>query len=178
MNIKNMEHFYQTIGEDFFTYPNLYAQIVAAAPQVAHFVEIGCWKGRSASFMGVEIHNSGKQIKFDCIDHWDVEGGLDLFKENTKSLSHIITPIFSDSVKGADLYEDESLDFVFIDAGHLTHEVLADMNAWYPKVKSGGIFAGHDYFPGSWDSVVTAVHEWMGDRKFEVSEGCWIYQKP
>lgn len=173
-----MEHFYQTVGENFFTYPNLYAQIVAAAPQVAHFVEIGCWKGRSASFMGVEIHNSGKQIKFDCIDHWDVEGGLDLFKENTKSLSHIITPIFSDSVKGADLYEDESLDFVFIDAGHLTHEVLADMNAWYPKVKSGGIFAGHDYFPGSWDSVVTAVHEWMGDRKFHVQEGCWIYQKP
>jgi predicted O-methyltransferase YrrM len=175
---KTIEHFYQTVGEDFFTYPNLYAHIVAAAPNNAHFVEVGSWKGRSASFMGVEIHNSGKNIKLDCVDHWDVEGGLDLFKENIKSLSHIITPIFSDSVKGADLYEKESLDFVFIDAGHLYDEVLADMNAWYPKVKSGGTFAGHDYFPGSWDSVVTAVHEWMGERSFEVSEGCWIYKKP
>ena len=173
-----MEHFYQSIGEDFFTYPNFYAHIVAMSPQQAHFVEVGSWKGRSACFMGVEIHNSGKKIKLDCVDHWDVEGGLELFKENTKPLSHIINPIFSDSVKGADLYEDESLDFVFIDAGHLTHEVLADMEAWYPKVKRGGIFSGHDYFPGSWDSVVNAVHEWMGDRKFHVQEGCWIYQKP
>lgn len=174
-----MEHFYHlTEGEDWFTYPNLYSEMVRLAPEKAHFVEIGSWKGRSASFMGVEIHNSNKQIKFDCIDHWDAIGGIELFKENTKSLSHIITPIFSDSVKGADLYEDGSLDFVFIDAGHLTHEVLADMDAWYPKVKSGGIFAGHDYFPGSWDSVVTAVQEWMGDKNFEVSEGCWIYKKP
>ena len=173
-----MNHFYETIGEDYFTYPNLYAKMVEEAESPSHFVEIGCWKGRSAAFMGVEIHNSGKQIKFDCIDHWNIDGGKELFIENTKPVSHIVTPIFSDSVKGAELYEDESLDFVFIDAGHLYHEVIADMNAWYPKVKSGGIFSGHDYWPGSWDTVVNAVNDWMNGKPFDVSEGCWIYKKP
>jgi predicted O-methyltransferase YrrM len=173
-----MNHFYENIGEDYFTYPNLYAKMVEEAKSPSHFVEIGCWKGRSAAFMGVEIHNSGKQIKFDCIDHWDIDGGMELFIENTKPVSHIVTPISSDSVKGAELYEDESLDFVFIDAGHLYHEVTADMNAWYPKVKSGGVFAGHDYWPGSWDTVKNAVNDWMADKPFYVSEGCWIYRKP
>ena len=37
----------------------------------AHFVEVGSYKGRSTSFMAVEIANSGKQIKFDCVDTWE-----------------------------------------------------------------------------------------------------------
>ena len=36
----------------------------------SHFVEIGSWKGRSASYMAVEIFNSRKNIKFDCVDTW------------------------------------------------------------------------------------------------------------
>ena len=36
----------------------------------AHFVEIGSYKGRSSSYMAVEIVNSGKSITFDCVDTW------------------------------------------------------------------------------------------------------------
>jgi hypothetical protein len=43
------------------------------------------------------------------------------------------------------LFEDESLDFVFIDANHTYDYVKQDLNLWYPKVKKGGIFSGHDY---------------------------------
>ena len=63
-----MEHFYQKIGEDWFTYPNLYKKMVSDANENSHFVEVGVWKGRSAAFMAVEIINSKKDIKFDCID--------------------------------------------------------------------------------------------------------------
>ena len=65
-----MEHFYQNIGEDWFSYPQLYKRIVDNSQDGSHIVEVGSWKGRSAAFMAVEIINSNKKIKFDCVDTW------------------------------------------------------------------------------------------------------------
>jgi len=50
-----------------------------------------------------------------------------------------------------DLFSDNSLDFVYIDANHAYKYVKEDINIWYPKVKSGGILAGHDYLKLNWD---------------------------
>jgi len=49
-----------------------------------------------------------------------------------------------------DLFEDESLDFVYIDANHSYDHIKADMEMWYPKLKKGGIFSGHDYLKFNW----------------------------
>ena len=69
--------------------------------------------------------------------------------------------------KSAVVAEDNStpddLDFVFIDANHTYESVMQDLMSWVPKIRSGGLVAGHDWsrrFPG----VVKAV------RKF-----CRIY---
>lgn len=37
-----------------------------------------------------------------------------------------------------------NLDLVYIDAGHYSEEVAADIDSWLPKVREGGILAGHD----------------------------------
>ena len=42
-------------------------------------------------------------------------------------------------------FEDESLDFVYIDANHTYSHVLNDITEWSKKVRPGGIVAGHDY---------------------------------
>ena len=42
-----------------------------------------------------------------------------------------------------------SLDFVYIDARHDFDSVLEDLDAWYDKVRPGGIIAGHDYLDGN-----------------------------
>jgi len=44
-------------------------------------------------------------------------------------------------------FEDGSLDFVYIDANH--SDLLADIRAWYPKVKNGGVVSGHDFVEGT-----------------------------
>ena len=57
---------------------------------------------------------------------------------------------------GAQHYDDKSLDFVFIDAGHDYTSVKKDIDAWLPKVKSGGILAGHD-FMNEYSGIIQAV---------------------
>jgi len=45
----------------------------------------------------------------------------------------------------AEQFPNDSFDFVFIDASHRYSNVVRDIRAWLPKVKVGGILAGHDY---------------------------------
>jgi predicted O-methyltransferase YrrM len=52
-------------------------------------------------------------------------------------------------------------DVVYIDAGHDYTSVKADIGAWLPKVRKGGIICGDDYISG-WDGVIRAVDEAFG----------------
>ncbi len=63
------------------------------------------------------------------------------------------------SRQSACFFPDESLDFVFIDANHKYDYVKEDIETWYPKVRKGGLFCGHDYITGSF-------LDWFADGKF------------
>ncbi len=49
------------------------------------------------------------------------------------------------SLEAMDDFEDNSLDFVYIDANHDFPNVIQDIHGWNRKVRSGGILSGHDY---------------------------------
>jgi len=51
-----------------------------------------------------------------------------------------------DSKTAAATFTDKSLDVVYIDAEHTYEAVLADIQAWAPKVRPGGLLCGHDYY--------------------------------
>ena len=177
-----MEHFYNNIQGWADGIDSLYQQMVKSVPngemvftgegfapsstRPYHFVEIGTWKGKSAAFMAVEIINSGKDIKFDCVDTWqgseehqegqanedsDVINNrlFEVFTDNMKPVEGYYNPIRATSLEAASLYEDGSLDFVFIDASHDYENVKADIAAWAPKVRPGGYLAGHDFNPAT-----------------------------
>ena len=178
-----VEGFFEPVDFEF------YKMSVERAHSIAHFVEIGSYRGRSSSFMAVEIIRSGKQIKFDCVDTWlgsvehqagqafqddaVINGTLfDTFQKNMEPVKGHYNPVRRDSITASKLYADESLDWVFIDASHDYESVLADINAWYPKVKKGGIISGHD-FPH--DPVRQAVTEKL---KNPLTHGqCWYSTK-
>lgn len=52
------------------------------------------------------------------------------------------------SVEAAARVPDASLDFVYLDARHDYDSVIEDLGAWFPKLRPGGIIAGHDYVDG------------------------------
>ena len=59
-----MKHFYEQLGEQWFTYKTLYYSMVNKYPDNSHFVEVGVWKGMSAAYMAVEIINSTYWSKY------------------------------------------------------------------------------------------------------------------
>ena len=182
-----VKHFYERI-DGWFTYPRLYKEMVEHFDDGAHFVEVGSWMGRSAAFMAVEIANSIKDIRFDCVDTWagssehinpkspfyrpeltDPQWLFNQFKTNLKPVLPLVNPIRMTSLEASTLYPDGSLDFVFIDASHEYEDVLDDIKAWMPKVKPTGILAGHDYHQ---KDVKKAVDEIFGSVAEQ--EYCWV----
>mmetsp|Transcript_53398 Transcript_53398/g.125593 ORF Transcript_53398/g.125593 Transcript_53398/m.125593 type:complete len:158 (+) Transcript_53398:161-634(+) len=67
------------------------------------------------------------------------------------------------SLSAVEDFDDESLDFVYLDAMHEYEFVKKDLIAWWPKVKVGGLFCGHDYkdgyMPHANFGVLSAVDE-------------------
>jgi hypothetical protein len=53
------------------------------------------------------------------------------------------------SVDAARILPNDYLDFVYIDACHMYNDVIADLYAWYPKIKANGYLMGHDYLDGT-----------------------------
>lgn len=184
-----MNHYYWQI-EGWFSGPQLdtYSEMVKNAKDGAHFVEIGAWKGKSTSFMGVEIANSGKKIKFDTVDTFRgseehqnmsciVDGTLyQEYSNNVEPVKNYVNTIVGDSARIAENYADCSLDFVFIDGDHSYEGVKRDILAWIPKLKIGGILAGDDFSDGDFPGVSAAVGEILED--VEIYEQVWIYKVP
>ncbi len=63
-------------------------------------------------------------------------------------------------------------NLVFIDAEHTYEACRADMAAWWPLVKPGGILCGHDYGHRRYPGVARAVDE------FAASKGLAIETRP
>ena len=71
-------------------------------------------------------------------------------------------------------FENESLDFIFIDADHSYSAVKADIKLWEPKVKKGGYICGHDI---ELTDVKRAVEERCGKNYQTGPDMIWYYIK-
>jgi|SRR3990172_3941849 len=107
-------------------------------------------------------------LKLYCIDYWGLKrGGLGnhrarVYLKAKKSLSlYNATLIQKYSLDAVNDFEDGSLDFVYLDAGHFFNEVIQDLIRWIKKVRKGGIVSGHDYVPSDAKRVATAVDAYV-----------------
>ena len=145
-------------------------------PYPAVGIEVGVNLGLNSWFMLNECQNIAKLIGVDHYQpyvDWDrpiTKGEQDknfaIMQKNLPLLGDRFDFMRMNSQEAAELLEDDSYDFVFIDGGHSMKQVLADLDSWYPKVRVGGIMAGHD---SNLFSVNFAVTSWYKARKMDPS---------
>jgi len=73
------------------------------------------------------------------------------------------------SVDMAAQIPDNSLELVYLDGAHYYSGVLADLKAYYPKLKPGGIMAGHDYLNPDY-GVKQAVEAFIFEERIITTE--------
>ena len=126
---------------------------------LGHGAEIGVQQGRFAQ----EILRGWLGEKLYLIDCWrQMPGYQDIANvDPNQQLNHLAhtfmnvyefgaraTIIREFSLEAVKLFANASLDFVYLDSDHSYEGVSADLQAWYPKIRPGGIFAGHDFLDG------------------------------
>ena len=167
----------------WFNFSRAYSDAVDLAKPGARFVEVGCWAGRSAVFLAEQILTSRKNITLHCVDHWkgspehkdnpELADIYETFMRNTerlrKEMGERFVVIRDDSARAAKCFTDESLDFVWLDAGHDYKSVAKDIKAWLPKIRQGGVLGGDDY---PMEGVRKAVDEAF-PRARRISENGW-----
>ena len=175
-----IEHINSDFEEQWFTYPGVYRLMVSKCRPNGTLVELGAWKGRSSAFLVVEAKNKSQDIQIHIVDTWlgsgehaagMTDGLYEKFIANMSPLNGHYQAHRMTTDKAASLFEDSSLDGVFIDADHTYEAVKKDIQNWLPKVRKGGILAGHDYIH-TWPGVVQAVNESVSG--FITMEQCWV----
>jgi hypothetical protein len=138
--------------EGWCDFRDLYTAIAGKLRDGDTFVEVGAWKGQSIIHLCQRLQDQEKSVKLYAVDTFkgDADTGkvnvLSTFEENIFA-SHCSSDIYVQvalSTIAADKFQEKEIAGVFIDAAHDYDSVSADLNAWLPKVKEGGIFAGHD----------------------------------
>ena len=87
--------------------------------------------------------------------------------EGLESRAFMLRGLSSDM---AQRFEDESLDFVYIDGNHAYDWVKEDISLWWPKLKPGALLMGHDYLGIDWNNDPNFAengkdkHIWMFDK--------------
>ena len=120
-------------------------------------VEIGSHRGESA----LVISSFPFINKLTCVDIHEYPELKERLKE--KIDANTVDFIQASSIEYADTVENNSIDFVYIDAEHDYDSVKQDLSVWFPKVKIGGFLAGHDYNKEQFPGLVKAVCDFQKD---------------
>lgn len=166
---------------NWFNYSKFYDFI--SKKDFKKLVEIGVWKGHSLSYLAKLLKAKGGDYEIYAVDLFEntYRYSSDVYKHITEV--SIIYDIYNDNLKRSGVrdmisdvsgysweearnFEDSYFDFIFIDADHSYESVVKDLNAWYPKIKKGGIFSGHDYT--CWAGVNKAVNEFALNNNLKI----------
>ena len=136
------------------------------------FTGIGIELGVAAGLYSATILRNPAVYKLYSIDRWSDHHDE---REYTKARnllatfgdrSVIVRSLFDDAL---DQFQNQTIDFIYVDSyahtGQYGGQLLRD---WYPKLKHGGIFSGHDYDP-HYQPTIDAVDEFAGLNGLTIS---------
>jgi glycosyltransferase involved in cell wall biosynthesis len=176
----------QTVSAElpgWFDFRDLYDEFAKALTDGGTFTEVGAWKGKSIIYLRDRLDDIGKhETAVEAVDTFEGDEGTGIesvYEEYARNVgSREIVTHKSTSLERAEKTPNGSRDIVFIDAAHDHESAMNDIRAWWPKVRKGGILAGHDAdCPG----VTKAIDEFAILEGLELKQKslrCWLFVKP
>lgn len=152
----------QGIGVEVGTHKGVFSELILVGSNLSKMCSIDSWNDLSGTKYSDAYFNHTYQEQ--CQFKREAVARLAKFGSRSEIL-HMF------SAKAVKLFVDALLDFVYIDAHHTYESCSEDLTLWFPKVKIGGVFAGHDYVEdGLWDykrvfGVKRAVDEFVKREK-------------
>jgi len=165
--------------------------------------EIGVLYGTHAesllkSWRGMTLFCVDPWKKFPASEYIDGAATVDLDEAYFEALNKLakfpgrVSFVRHESDRAVEFFSDKFFDFVYIDGNHHMPQVGRDLDNWWLKVRSGGIFCGHDYYntdlPYYKCDVKTAVDAFVAkhgltlhtsiDDSAEDSDASWWIEKP
>jgi Methyltransferase domain len=146
---------------------------------IGEVAEIGCARGTFAR----TVLSQWRGCTYNMIDPW-ISQDKEVYRENQETQEGYdnwyrdcmllaeqdprVKIIKDFSLPASAKFKPYQLDMVYIDANHSYVSVMADMDAWWPKVRIGGLMGGHDYAHNttgqSWIEVQPAVDRWAQEH--------------
>ncbi len=156
----------EVAGAEIGVFTGALSRLLLERPDL-HLTMVDSWAGDGKDYIG---------------DSGDWHSRLSQAQQNEcrKSAEQVAAP-FGDRAKvlplasreASNVVPDASLDFVFIDADHSYEGCKADIRAWMPKLKPGGLLAGHDYDNKDFEDfgVTRAVDEFAAAHQHKLELG-------
>ncbi len=181
-----MREIWRSIDNDseMFDFHAFYDMIATTIPDKATLVEAGISNGRSIICLAESLLNEGKSFRLIGIDDLSYGGHTQLnaiiSNIGKAGLGEYIEIMTMDSLSASCTFPDGSIDFVFLDSSHKYEITKSEIRCWIPKIKDGGILAGHDYF--GIEEVRNAVDEVLQSYSVKKEQtdhgsGVWIVEK-
>jgi predicted O-methyltransferase YrrM len=162
-------------------------QLACDATAGAQVVEVGSWMGASTCFLAAGLKGEGAKVY--AVDNFQglstcgedaawynrhfrrlgANSTLEIFRANFAALglSACAEPVVNDSIAAARAMESRhgSIDLIFIDGDHSYEACKADIAAWAPFARRGGVMAFHD-FGSRAEGVTRAIFEEIRAGRF------------
>ncbi|MCF7852311.1 MAG: class I SAM-dependent methyltransferase [Simkaniaceae bacterium] len=175
----------------YFPHPIAFLKTVSLLwnVKIKTIAEIGVYRGISSIY----LRQLFPEAHLYLIDPWEIYSDYKneeaaaptQDKEVMEKAYHMVISLFGNdpqttimrhtSQEASDLIA-EPIDLILIDGNHSYSYVKQDITLWQPKIRSGGLIAGHDYnslFPG----VMRAVDEAFNENIVFGPNNYWIHQK-
>lgn len=126
------------IGIEIGVQSGVFSEHILKSNPNLHLILLDAWRHFPAEYNDVANVSTEKHIAY--------------MNSAIKKLSPYLdqyTLIRAPSERAVSFFEDNLFDFIYLDANHSESYVSQELENWYPKLKSGGIMAGHDYLDGT-----------------------------